>query len=442
MSDIKKTTLHIKGMHCPSCDILVHDKFKEVRNVKEVKANFRNQKAEVYYEGTLDRHALGKKIAPYGYSVAEKYEREVSEPYTGRLFHAGVWAIVVFVLYYFAQELGLVPQFNSSSGLTLSTVFVLGLVASTSTCMATSGALFLATVGKLRRDGASFFENIVPAISFNIGRVLTYTFFGFLTGYVGKAISTELKSGYLLSFFVSLMMILIGLNMLKLINFSWIFSGSLTKGIFQKLENKLIAHPKKMSFLLGAITYLLPCGFTQTVQLYALGLADPVKSSLTMGIFALGTVPALLAVGFASSFTKSAFYPIFYRIMGVVVFMIGVSYFANFMTLSGINLPFTGSADSNSSQIEISDGYQNVYMNVDSGGYSPNFFTVQKGTPVKWIINGENVFGCQGYLVAPKLGIQRLLNGGENIIEFTPSEKGSINFSCGMGMYRGRFEVI
>ena len=81
-------------------------------------------------------------------------------------------------------------------------------------------------------------------------------------------------------------------------------------------------------------------------------------------------------------------------------------------------------------------------MDVISGGYSPNYFTVKKGIPVRWVINGKNIFGCQGYFIVPSLNISKALNAGENLIEFTPTETGFINFSCGMGMYRGRIEVV
>lgn len=442
MVHLKKTTLHIKGMHCPSCDILIEDKFNEVVNVKKVKADYKKCEAEIYYHSTLDRSVLNKKIAPFGYMIGEGKEEEVAEPYIKRLLNAGAVAVILFILLFFAQELQLVPEFNTSSGLTLGTVSLLGLVASTSTCMATSGALFLATVGKLRNDGANWMHNLIPAISFNLGRIITYGVFGLITGYVGKIISADANFGSGLTLFVAIMMILVGLNMLKLLPFSSSFTSSLTKGIFQKLEHKLIRHPKKTSFFLGAITYLLPCGFTQTVQLYALGLADPAKSALIMVVFAVGTMPALLAMGFASSFTKTSFYPVFNRVVGVLVFIIGIVYFGNYLTLKGIQISLLPNNAVGGSEAVVKNGYQVVNMSVDGNGYSPNSFTIRKGVPVKWVINGENVFGCQGYLVAPKLGIQKLLEKGDNIIEFTPEEEGPILFSCAMGMYRGRFNVI
>lgn len=356
------------------------------------------------------------------------------EKFTHKLLSAGGIGMLLFILYFFAQELNILPQFTGSPEFTVLTVFLLGIVASTSTCMATSGALFLATIGK--RGNA-----IIPAVTFNLGRIVSYGFFGLLTGFLGKIISANFAFGSYISVIVAVLMVMIGLDMLQLLSLSSFFSFSFTKKMYKKLENKLISHPKKTAFLLGAITYLLPCGFTQSVQVYALGLADPIKSALVMMMFAVGTMPALLAMGFATSLTKSKYYTLFYRVMGMVVCLIGLSYFTNALSLYGINiLPFQGKQVSSFSQ--LSNGVQEIEMNVDSVGYSPNAFTLQKGVLVKWIIKGENVYGCQGFLTAPMVGVQKILAKGENVVEFTPQESGTVAFSCSMGMFKGQFNVI
>jgi len=439
MPKIKKATLCIKGMHCPSCEVLMEDKFKEASNIKEVKADFRTQKVEVHYEGKIHTDILNSKIQPFGYQIEDRRELELEksqEPFLKRFMDTSVIAIILFILYAIAKEANLIPDVNLGGNLNYLTVFILGIVASTSTCMATSGALFLATVGKQSS------KNFVSAVSFNLGRVVSYGFFGFIAGLIGSVLITNLKIGSALTLFASFFMVLLGLDMARIISLGSIIPSGLTKNIFERLEHKLIKHPKKTAFLLGAITYLLPCGFTQTVQVYALGLANPVQSALTMMMFAFGTVPALLLIGYFSSFTRSRYYPYFMKVVGVLVFVIGLSYFSNFLALYGIQInPFNSFVASKSISSQMQNGFQVVKMNVNRYGYSPNVFTIKKGVPTKWVINGENVFGCQGYLVAPRLGIQKALAYGENIIEFTPDEEGTINFSCGMGMYRGRFEV-
>ena len=286
-------------------------------------------------------------------------------------------------------------------------------------------------------------NDIDKAILFNSGRIASYSAFGFLAGLVGQALITNLKFGPFLTLLAAVFMILLGLDMAKIVSLGTIIPSGLNKAIFEKLEHKLMKYPRKAPFFLGAITYFLPCGFTQAVQVYALGLASPLQSALTMMIFALGTMPALLLIGVMSTFTKSTFYSYFIKTMGVLVFVIGFFYLSNFTSLYGINInPFSKNGNSGGMSASLENGVQTINMKVVTSGYIPNYFTVKNGIPVKWKIQGENVFGCQAYFVVPKLGVQKTLEQGENLIKFTPTETGFINFSCGMGMYRGRIEVI
>src|SRR3989344_1212875 len=323
MADIKKTTLHVAGMHCPSGDSLIQDKVGELDNVKSVNANYRNKKAEVNFVGSFGPdhiHRINQKISRFGYRIllpGEHEEDRNNEPLTKRFTDFASIGLILFILFYFAQELNLIPSFPTGATLTLSTVFILGLIASTSTCMATSGALFLTTIGKMNGERGTK-NNLWAAISFNAGRILSYGFFGLVAGFLGKTIAYNFQLSSLLTLMISFLMVVIGLDMARIISLQGFFTQTFTKGLFIRLERRLISNPRRTSFLLGALTYLLPCGFTQTVQLYALGLANPVQSAIIMMIFAVGTMPALMAIGVASSFTKSSFFPIIQKVMGTV----------------------------------------------------------------------------------------------------------------------------
>ncbi len=81
-------------------------------------------------------------------------------------------------------------------------------------------------------------------------------------------------------------------------------------------------------------------------------------------------------------------------------------------------------------------------MTETNSGYTPNKFTIKKGVPVKWIIDGQAPYSCASAIGIPKLKIRAFLKAGENVIEFTPTEVGALKFSCSMGMYTGVFDVI
>lgn len=423
-------------MHCPSCEILITDKFKEMPNVVSVKSDFKKQEAEVYFTGHLDQGVVNKKIQPFGYEIAErKNDIEVEEPMNKKIFEAILITAGLILIYLIAKEINIIPAINITGNLNLLTVLFLGLVASISTCMATSGALFLSTIGRKT-------NNLKQAIYFSLGRIIAYGFFGFIAGLIGSVIIVNFKFGSGLTLLAAVFMILLGLDMLKIVSFAAIIPYGATSNIFRKLEHLFIKDPHKSAFFLGAITYFLPCGFTQATQVYALGLASPWQSSLTMAVFALGTAPAILFIGSLRGLLKNTFYQYFMKIVAVGVLILGLYYATNFLSIYGINIGFNQVNKGGSSDVKIENGKQIINMDVVISGYVPNYFTVKKGIPVKWVIDGKNVFGCQGYFVVPSLDISKALNAGENLIEFTPKDSGFINFSCGMGMYRGRIEVV
>lgn len=436
MAKISKKTIYIKGMHCPSCEILITDKFKEMPNVTTVSSNFKKQEAEVYFTGHLDQENVNKKIRPFGYEIGDKEVKDVdNEPLSKKIFEPFLIAVGLFLIYLIAKEINIIPDINITGNLNLLTVLFLGLVASVSTCMATSGALFLSTIGNKT-------NNLKQALYFSLGRIISYTIFGFLAGLVGSIIITNLKFGTGLTLLAAVFMILLGLDMLKILSFAAIIPFGATSNIFRKLEHVLIKDPHKSAFFLGAITYFLPCGFTQATQVYALGLASPWQSALTMAVFAIGTAPAIIFIGSLRGLLKSTFYQYFMKIVAVGVLILGIYYISNFLAIYGIGFANSSNKTNGTNLSNLINGKQIINMDVVVSGYVPNYFTVRKGIPVKWIINGKNVFGCQGYFVVPSLSISKALNAGENLIEFTPTETGFINFSCGMGMYRGRIEVI
>ncbi|PIW73189.1 hypothetical protein CO005_02830 [Candidatus Roizmanbacteria bacterium CG_4_8_14_3_um_filter_34_9] len=371
---------------------------------------------------------MGEKLGGGGYGLGGE------ESIWKKIIEAIFIAIGLGLIYLIFKELNLIPNINITGNLNLLTVLFLGLVASVSTCMATSGALFLSTIGNKT-------NNLKQAIYFSLGRIISYGFFGFIAGLVGSVIITNLKFGTGLTLLAAIFMILLGLDMLHILSFASIIPFGVTSNIFRKLEHSLIKDPHKSAFFLGMITYFLPCGFTQATQVYALGLASPWQSALTMAVFALGTAPAIIFIGSLRGLLKSTFYQYFMKTVAVGVLILGVYYASNFFSIYGINFGFNKIDKGVYSDVKILNGKQIINMDVVSSGYIPNYFSVKKGIPVKWIVNGKNVFGCQGYFVVPQLNISKALSEGENIFEFTPSDLGFINFSCGMGMYRGRIEV-
>jgi plastocyanin domain-containing protein len=89
----------------------------------------------------------------------------------------------------------------------------------------------------------------------------------------------------------------------------------------------------------------------------------------------------------------------------------------------------------------IKDGYQEIRMEVNRNGWEPDTFVLKKDIPVKWIIEGKEINGCNNAIQVPEYGLNFDIQPGEQIIEFTPTEEDQIRWSCWMGMIPGMFIV-
>lgn len=90
---------------------------------------------------------------------------------------------------------------------------------------------------------------------------------------------------------------------------------------------------------------------------------------------------------------------------------------------------------------EAAGGVQEVRIEV-AGGYSPGVVRVSRGAPVRLIFDRQETSGCSEEVVLPEFGIRRYLPAHEEtVVEFTPGETGSFEFTCGMGMMRGKVVV-
>jgi plastocyanin domain-containing protein len=89
----------------------------------------------------------------------------------------------------------------------------------------------------------------------------------------------------------------------------------------------------------------------------------------------------------------------------------------------------------------VAGGRQEVTV-VVRGGYSPAHVRVRAGAPVRLVFDRQETSGCSEEVVIPDFGVRRFLPAHEQTtVEFTPERAGSFEFTCGMGMLRGRITV-
>lgn len=86
-------------------------------------------------------------------------------------------------------------------------------------------------------------------------------------------------------------------------------------------------------------------------------------------------------------------------------------------------------------------GTQEVTITVN-GGYDPAAVRVKHGCPVRLVFDRQETAGCSEEVVLGDFGVRRFLPPFQKTsVEFTPESPGNYEFTCGMGMLRGRLIV-
>lgn len=149
----------------------------------------------------------------------------------------------------------------------------------------------------------SYAQLLFGRVIYNLGRVVTYAFFGAVFGMFGSSLA-----------FVGLQQnvsITIGVIMLIIIFLPRNFKNKFTDFYFYKSITNFIKHhfskltQKKSNyslFTIGIINGFLPCGFVYVAVAGAVSTGSPIEGSAFMALFGMGTFPIMLAASLAGKY--------------------------------------------------------------------------------------------------------------------------------------------
>ncbi len=491
----------VDGMTCSHCEQRIEQAVKAIDGVHLVSASAPLSEVTVYYDSDrASRAAIVEAITGAGYQV--RGDQPVAAPMAAASVAAtcgvdpgtaappasaprassvyrflGLIAVVVAVYLIIRYTVGFafLPTVSQSMGYGL--IFVVGLLTSLH-CIAMCGGIVLSQgISKREEQPAvtppSLGVRLVPSLLYNGGRVISYTIIGGGVGALGSlfSLSTTLKG--IMPVVAGVFMLFLGVRMLGI--FPWLSrlkvrlpsiggdriaaalgnrgglsgipapgrpSPSVARGGLSAVPALGRPSPSvaRGPFVVGLLNGLMPCGPLQTMQVYALGTGSFFAGALSMFLFSLGTVPLLLGFGLISSLLSAKFNRRMLKASGVLVMALGFVMFTRGLSLFGVSLPSIPS--SAVAVARLSSGYQEVRTTVESGQYHP--FVVQAGVPVRWTISAkaDELNGCNNPVTIPQYGIRRQLVAGDNLIEFTPQQAGTITYTCWMGMISSTIRVV
>jgi len=310
--------------------------------VKNVQVNLERKTVDIETDNNQSiseiAQVLTDKIKANGYSLSvEKIISRSSIPTETERNNNVLWRAIpigfmFLVLFFLLQKSGIL-NLGIGGKITPVTSFIIGLIASVSSCLAIVGGLVLSLSAKMSQDSKN---DTKPFLLFHMGRLVSFAILGGVLGLVGSAIGINFIFTSLLGIFASLVMLILGLNLVGIFSKNKI---TLHSGIFQNLTSffKKIEHKTLTPILIGFGTFFLPCGFTQSMQVIALSSGSFISGAFIMFAFALGTLPMLAFLSFGStSFAHSKHAPLFFKSAGIVV--IGFGIFAFLGGLAGLGI--------------------------------------------------------------------------------------------------------
>jgi sulfite exporter TauE/SafE/copper chaperone CopZ len=338
MSEEKKYTFYVKGMHCKACVFLIEDRLKDAQGVTSVKADLGNMNVQISGNLGDDAERIAVELTPLiqanGYTLLTK--KDTDKKNWSDFFYALPLALLFIFLFFLLQKAGLTNLISSSS-VTYGTAFVVGLVASVSTCLAVVGGLVLSMSANYAKEGGRTKSQLL----FHSGRLIGFFFLGGLIGAIGSAFHLGSTSGLVLSLVVGVVMLFLGINLLDVFDFSKRLQFSLPQFFARKTVGQATSITHTFApFLVGATTFFLPCGFTQSMQVYTLTTGSFIKGGLTMLLFALGTLPVLSLLSFGSfGVAQKSWKGIFFKTAGLIVIILALFNLINALVVAGLISP-------------------------------------------------------------------------------------------------------
>jgi len=335
----QKTYLfHVNGMHCAACTSLIEMMLKKVAEVSSVEASFKHLSIEVAgnFGDKMPEHIavdLNKVLVPHGYTLS--LEKQT---------HRGKWsdfriaipvAVGFIFLFIVLQKLGVV-NLISATKVGYGTAFMVGLIASVSTCMAVVGGLVLSMSANFAKEG----DKVRPQVLFHIGRLVSFFVLGGAIGALGSAFQLGSTGTFILSLLVAIVLLILGINLLDV--FPWVkkFQPTLPSFIGKHVHGLKNVNHTLTPVLVGVATFFLPCGFTQSMQIFTLTTGSFWTGAFIMFSFALGTLPVLSLLSFSSlGIHKKAQSGVFFKSAGLIVVFFGIFNLINAFVGMGIIPP-------------------------------------------------------------------------------------------------------
>ena len=203
---------YVAGMYCNACIVLTESELGDVPGVTSVRASLRDNSVDVvgdFGNRSLQEIALqlAPALAPHGYT------RSIERPMHQVAWREFVWGApvaVALVAGFLALQKAGVLNWVTLEEVGYGTAFIVGLVASVSTCMAVVGAIVLSLSATYAKEG----NPVRPQVLFHVGRLVSFFLLGGVVGAIGAVFRFGPTGMLVLGIAIGIMLVVLGINLL------------------------------------------------------------------------------------------------------------------------------------------------------------------------------------------------------------------------------------
>lgn len=213
------------------------------------------------------------------------------------------------------------------NGIELTAIISFAFLGSIGHCIGMCGGFIMTyTMAKVKPSDSKFSQTFYH-LSYNFGRVTTYTILGALFGAFGSLWEINPLVRSVMFTIAGILMVVMGLSFagklkflnsieIPISNYNWF------KKIFTYQMN---SGNKSSFFILGMLNGLFPCGLVYTMLVTAATTSSALYGALVMFIFGLFTTPTLFTFAFAISlFSAQKFRSLMIQLAALTVIIFGI----------------------------------------------------------------------------------------------------------------------
>ena len=417
-----KKTVYVQWMDCVSCETVLRDSLDAVPSIKVLALTHKTWKMTIEYKSKNDLKKLRKILGEHDYSLVEEHEYHASSSQGSNLKRLEQFAIwwAILVLLRAVTQIDLTQYiWDYWPSMWLWVAFLVWLVACGSSCLAVTWWIIVSYVEAL--EDKNWYHLVKVQWLFHVWRMLAFIWWWALLWYLWQTIQISQSVNSIMMMVVWIILAYVWLQIFGIV-------PSITKRWFhlpwwaEKMIKKL--NDPKYALLVWALTFFLPCWFTQSMQLFAMQTGSALQWALMLWAYWLWTVPLLLWLWLSAGYFKAKM-RMFNKVIAWLLVAFGLITFANWWNASQWTISTV--VEQWEVQVQVEQLARPHLWN----RLEPKDILVQKDKSYEITINPSmNWIWCKSFINLPD-GTNHPVRQGQPItFAFNPVQAGTYKLNC------------